>query len=105
MAGVRFQPRLLLFGRLLGQSAAFQLGLGPGGGVLPGVGFGLGGEPQLAGYFGRGARLGAFGFQDADFELAAGHAAHDVGFVTYLQGADRGLAHALEFGVATVRAG
>ena len=78
-----------------------------GGGVgylLPGVGFGLGGEPELAGYFRRGGDLGAFGIQNAGFEFAAGHAAHDVGFVANLQSADGGLAHAFEFGVAAVRA-
>ena len=75
------------------------------GGLLPGVGLGLGGEPELAGDVGRGAGLGAFGVEGAGFELAAGHAADDGGFVAYFQGADRGLAHVLEFGVAAVRFG
>ena len=73
------------------------------GGLLPGVGFGLGGEAELARDVRRGAGLGAFGLAGAGFELAAGHAADDGGFVAYLQGADRGQAHAFEFGAAAVR--
>jgi hypothetical protein len=75
------------------------------GSLLPGVGFGLGGEPELGGYVGRGGDLGAFGVQDAGFEIAVAHAADDVGFVADFQGADRGLPHVFEFGVAAVRAG
>jgi hypothetical protein len=144
---------LLLFGWLLGKSAAFQLGLGFGGrlpyaaggsrpllvavvdgfellafggnlagerlrvrglgvvvlgggvgGLLPGVGFGLGGEPELAGHLRWGGDVGALGVQDAGFELAASQAAHEVGFVTDFQGTDGGLPHVFEFGAAPVRA-
>ena len=50
--------------------------LGSGvGGLLPGVGFGLGGEAELAGDVRRGGGLGAVGVQDAGFEFAAGQAA------------------------------
>ena len=50
------------------------------GGLLPGVGFGLGGEAELARDVGRGAGPGAFGLAGAGFELAAAHAADDGGF-------------------------
>lgn len=46
---------------------------------------------------------GAFGLEGAGFELAVGHAVDDVGFVTYLQGADRGQTDVFEFGLAAVR--
>jgi hypothetical protein len=69
------------------------------GGSLPGVGFGLGGEPELSGDVGRGAVLGAFGLEGAGFELAMGHTADDVIFVAYFQGADGGQAHGFEFGL------
>jgi hypothetical protein len=72
-------------------------------GLLPGVGFGLGGEPELAGHLRWGGDVGTLGVQDAGFELAAGHAAHDVGFVADFQGADRGLPHGFEFRAAPVR--
>lgn len=76
-----------------------------GGGLLPGVGFGLGREAELAGDVGWGDGLGAFAVQDAGFEFAAGQAADDVGFVADFQGADGGLPHVFEFGVAAVWAG
>ncbi len=75
------------------------------GGLGERVGFGLGCEPQLAAHVWRGAGLGAFSLEDVGFEFAAGHAADDVGLVTYLQGADRGCAEVLEFGVVQVRGG
>jgi hypothetical protein len=59
-------------------------------GLLPGIGFGLGGEAELAGDVGWGAGLGSSGFEGAGFELALSHAVDDGGFVTYFQGADRG---------------
>ena len=102
---------LLAFGGNLAGECLRVRGLGvvvAGGGVgglLPGVGFGLGGEAELAGDVGRGGGLGAFGVQDASFELAAGQAADDVGFVADFQGADGGLPHVFEFGVAAVRGG
>lgn len=73
------------------------------GGLSPGVGFGLGGKPQLTGHLGWGAGLDALAVQDAGFELAAGHVADAVGFVADFQGADGSLPHAFEFGVAAVR--
>jgi hypothetical protein len=60
------------------------------GGLLPGVGFGLGGETELTGDIGWGDDLRPFRFEDAGFELTVAHAADDGGFVADLQGADRG---------------
>jgi hypothetical protein len=62
------------------RSGLVVLDLGVGG-LLPGVGFGLGGEPQLAGDVGRGPDEGAILVEDPGFELAVGHAAGDLGFV------------------------
>jgi hypothetical protein len=50
------------------RSGLVMLDLGVGG-LLPGVGFGLGGEPQLAGDVGRGADEGAIPVEDPGFEL------------------------------------
>jgi hypothetical protein len=67
------------------------------GGLSPGVGFVLGGKPQLTGHLGWGLAV-----QDAGFELAAGHVADAVGFVADFPGADGSLPHAFEFGGAAV---
>ena len=75
------------------------------GGLPVGVGFGLGGEPQLAADVGRGGGAGALALEGACFEFAAVQAAEDVGFVADLQGGEDGLAHGFEFGVAAVRLG
>ena len=85
-----------------GRGGVVVLGLGVGG-LLVGVGFGLGGEPQLAADVGRGDGTGAFALEGSRFELAAVQAADDVGFVADLQGGEDGLAHGFEFGVAAVR--
>ena len=95
VAGVGGFKLLALGGELAGERLrVYGLGVvvarGGIGGLLPGVGFGLGGEPELAGDVGWGAGLGAFGPESAGLELAVGHAADDFGFVAYLQGADRG---------------
>jgi hypothetical protein len=70
--------------------------------LLPGTGFGLRGEPQLAGHVGRGAGLSAFGLKGTGFELAVGHAVDDVIFVAYFEGADGGHAHVFELGAAAM---
>jgi len=85
-----------------GRADVVVAGLGVG--ELPaGVGFGLGGEPELAADVGRGGRLGALALQDACFEFAAVQAAEDVGFVADLQGGKDGRAHGFEFRVSAVR--
>lgn len=43
--------------------------------------------------------------EDLGLELAVGHGAEDLGVVAQFQGADRGLAQVVEFGVAAVRLG
>ena len=73
--------------------------------MLPSVGFGLCGEPEFAGDVGRGAGQAAFCVKDPGLELAVGHAADDLGFVLYFQGADGGPAQVVEFGVAAARFG
>ena len=87
-----------------GRAGVVVLGVGVGG-LLVGVGFGLGGEPQLAADVGRGGGAGALALEGSCFELAAVQAADDVGFVADLQGGEDGLAHGFEFGVAAVRLG
>ena len=74
-------------------------------GLLPGVGFGLGGGAQLAGHVGRGGGLGAFGGGGVGFELAAVHAGPHGGLVGDFEVADGFLPLVLEFGVAVVRFG
>ena len=95
VAGVRGFELLALGGHVAGERLGVRrsglvvpdLGVG---GLLPGVGFGLGGEPQFPGDVGRGAGQGAVPVEDPGLELALGHAADDLGFVAYFQGADRG---------------
>jgi hypothetical protein len=85
-----------------GRSSVVVPGLGVGG--LPvGVGFSLGGKPELAADVGRGGGAGALALEDACFEFAVVQAADDVGFVADLQGGEDGPAHRFEFGVAAVR--
>ena len=48
--------------------------------LLPGVGFGLGGQPQPSGHVRRRGRLRAFTFEDAGLELTAVHGA-DLGLL------------------------
>ena len=79
-------------------------GLGVGG-LLAGVGFGLGGEPELAADVGWGGGVGALALEGSGFELAAVQAAEDVGFVADFQGGEDGSAHGFEFGVAAMRLG
>ena len=101
--------QLLAFGdELLSERVGvpgFVVGMASGGvgGLLPGVGFGVGDEAELAGDLGWCAGVSAFGFEGAGFELAMGHAVDDGSFGAYFQGADRGQAHVLEFGIAAVR--
>ena len=110
VSGVAGFERLPSGGQLRGEGP----GAGRAGLVVPGlgvcglperVGFGLGGEPQLAADVGRGAGLGAFALEDARFDVAAVQAAEDAGFVAYLQRGHGGLPHVLQLGVAAVRAG
>jgi hypothetical protein len=72
------------------------------GGLPVGVGFGLGGEAELAADVGRGGGAGALAVEGACFEFAAVQAVDDVGFVADLQGGEDSLAHGFEFGVAVV---
>lgn len=78
--------------------------LGTGVGGLPvRVGFGLGGEPQLAADVGWGCGAGALAFAGSCFEFTAVQAPDDVRFVADFQGGEDGLAHGFEFGVAAMR--
>ena len=110
VAGVRGFELLALGGQVPGERRRVRrsgrvvpdLGVG---GLLPGVGFGLGGEPQFPGHVRRGAGQGAVPVEDPGLQLALAHAADDLGFVAYFQGADRGSAQVVQFGVAAVRFG
>jgi hypothetical protein len=51
------------------------------GGLLPGVGLGPGGKPQVPGDVRRGGGYGAVPVEDPGLELTVGHAARDFGFV------------------------
>jgi hypothetical protein len=108
--GVAGFEALAFSGQLRGEGA----GTGGGGVVVPGsgvggllvsVGFGLGGNPELAADVGRGDRLGTLAMEGSCFEFAAVQAAENVGFVADFQGGEDGFAHGFEFGVAAVRLG
>ena len=80
----------------------------PGAGVgrlLPGIGFGLGGEPQPRADVRRSGGAGALTVEGSCFKLAAVQATEDVGFVADLQRDEDGLAHGFELRVAAVRHG
>jgi hypothetical protein len=80
VSGVVGFEALAFGGQLCGEGSGscrggvIVLGLGVGG-LLQGVGFGLGGEPQLAADVRRGGGVGALTLEGSRFEFAAGLAA------------------------------